>query len=55
MGGRGDGGNSLRGRSPKMEKRTMIGSKEGCTLKNLEEERPKDKAEKDELERMEPQ
>lgn len=55
MVGSGNGGKSPRGRSPKMEKRTMIGSKEGCALKSLEEERPKHKAEKDELEMMEPQ
>lgn len=33
-----------------MEKRTMIGCKEWCTLKCLQEEKTKDKAEKDELE-----
>lgn len=54
--GDGNGGNSTRGRSPKMQKRTRIGCKEGYyTLKSLEKEKTKDKAEKDELEMMEPQ
>ena len=55
MVGSGSGRKSLKGRSPKLEKRTTIGCKEGYTLKSLEEETPKDKAEKDDLEMLDPQ
>lgn len=40
----GNGGNSPRDRSPKTEKRTMLGYGLRCTFNSLEEENPQNKA-----------
>lgn len=50
--GVGNSGNSPRGGPLKMETRTLIVYRAGCTLNSWEEEKPHGKAKKDELETL---
>ena len=50
--GVGNSGNSPRGGPLKMEKRTLIVYRAGCTLNSWEEEKPHSKAKRDELETL---